>query len=111
MRDGPSSVTEPPASSAPGSAQLAVPWPPEPSERGDFYHRTRAFPEEVARWRKALVDRIRAGDSPFPGLKSQQSLDQTRDLLDEGISFLREIARVLAVIHGSPDLGNKKDPV
>ena len=31
--------------------------------------------------------------------------------LDEGISYLREVARILAVLYGSPDLGNKQDPV
>ena len=34
----------------------------------------------------------------------------TLSLIDEGISFLREIARILAVLHGSQDLGNKTDP-
>jgi len=29
--------------------------------------------------------------------------------LDLGISRLREIARILAVLHGTPELGNKKD--
>lgn len=30
--------------------------------------------------------------------------------MDEGISYLREVARILAVLYGTPDLGNKPDP-
>ena len=36
--------------------------------------------------------------------------DQLSTLIDEGISFLREIARIVAVLHGTPNLGNKSDP-
>ncbi len=32
-------------------------------------------------------------------------------MVDDGISFIREIARMMAVLHGTPNLGNKKDPV
>jgi len=32
-------------------------------------------------------------------------------MLDAGIAYLREVARILAAIHGSPRLGNKEDPV
>ncbi len=32
------------------------------------------------------------------------------DLLDEGISYLREVARILAILYGTPNLGNKADP-
>jgi site-specific DNA-cytosine methylase/endonuclease III len=31
-------------------------------------------------------------------------------VLDEGISYLREVARILAILYGSPNLGNKADP-
>ena len=34
-----------------------------------------------------------------------------RETIDGAIEMLREIARTLAVLHGSPDLGNKSDPV
>ncbi len=39
------------------------------------------------------------------------AVEQVRSLVNDGISFLREIARMMAVLHGTPDLGNKKDPV
>jgi DNA (cytosine-5)-methyltransferase 1 len=35
---------------------------------------------------------------------------QLQERLDTGISHLREISRILAVLYGSPDLGNKPDP-
>ena len=33
-----------------------------------------------------------------------------QERLDSGISHLREVARILAVLYGTPDLGNKPDP-
>jgi DNA (cytosine-5)-methyltransferase 1 len=32
-------------------------------------------------------------------------------LVDDGISYVREIARIAALVHGTPRLGNKEDPV
>jgi len=37
--------------------------------------------------------------------------EAVRSLIDDGIIFLREMARVMALLHGTPHLGNKKDPV
>lgn len=78
-----------------------TPWPPDPRERRDFYHRIRAFPDDVARWREDLVDRLADGSSPFLGSKACPDRDATRALVDDGISFFREITRILAVLHGS----------
>jgi len=85
-------------------------WTPHASERRDFYGRIRAFPPELALWRKELAMFVAEHPDTFPLGSNLSSRDLTR-LLDDGISRLREIARILAQMYGSPDLGNKKDPV
>ena len=84
-------------------------WPPHPSERRDFYHRIRAFPPEVAVWRRRMLTHITQHPTRFPVAASGLP-EELQNKLDLGISRLREIARILAVLHGTPDLGNKKDP-
>jgi endonuclease III len=91
------------------AAQDRSSWPPHPSERRDFYHRIRAFPSEVAAWRRRLLAEIADIRKRFP-LATFAAPEQLQEQLDAGISHLREIARILAVLHGTPDLGNKKDP-
>jgi hypothetical protein len=44
----------------------------------------------------------------FP-LAEKLSPEQLQERLDSGISFLREVARILAVLYDTPDLGNKAD--
>ena len=85
-------------------------WPPDASERRDFYHRVRTFPAPVRVWRQGLVKRVLSEPERFP-LASGTGSREARALADEGISFLREIARTLSVLHGTPRLGNKEDPV
>jgi DNA (cytosine-5)-methyltransferase 1 len=77
----------------------------------DFFHRIRNFPEEVAVWRRQLIRRLTEGGRPLPGVGRKANEPVLRECIDEGISFLREAARMLAVAHGSPRLGNKEDPV
>lgn len=84
-------------------------WTPHPSERRDFLNRIRAFPPSVSLWRRRLLERIRSRRSPFPGA-GEIDAEQLGDRLDAGISYLREVARILAVLYGTPDLGNKPDP-
>jgi DNA (cytosine-5)-methyltransferase 1 len=84
-------------------------WTPHPSERRDFLNRIRAFPPSVTTWRKRLLERIRTGRPPLP-LAGGGDPEKLSDLLDAGISYLREVARILALLHGTPDLGNKADP-
>lgn len=84
-------------------------WTPHPSERRDFYHRVRVFPPDVAAWRRRLIERIRGDESPFPVEKGGAPA-RGEELLDLGISYLREVARILAALYGTPDLGNKSDP-
>lgn len=94
-------------------------WPFEGRERRDLYHRPREFPPEVQRWRTRMVQTAMDDGERFPlsnrlarSLKDRAAaVEQTRALVDDGISFLREIARMMAILHGTPDLGNKKDPV
>jgi DNA (cytosine-5)-methyltransferase 1 len=91
-------------------AELAG-WSLDPRERGDFYHSPRTFPPEVASWRRELVERIVAGGTPFRTVRRSTGIDEIRSRLDAGLAHLREVARILAVLYGSPRLGNKEDPV
>jgi DNA (cytosine-5)-methyltransferase 1 len=84
-------------------------WTPHPSERRDFWNRIRAFPPEVAGWRRRLIKRLAESPGLF-ALAWGLAPDQLQERLDAGISHLREVARILAVLYRSPDLGNKADP-
>jgi DNA (cytosine-5)-methyltransferase 1 len=92
-------------------------WTFEGRERRDIYHRPREFPADVQKWRTRMVERgINDGDMfPLSHRRAEQNprnaLENVRALVDDGISYLREIARIMALLHGTPDLGNKKDPV
>ena len=84
-------------------------WTPHPSERRDFWNRIRAFPPEVVGWRKRLLRELAENPGRFT-LAAGLPAEQLQERLDSGISHLREVARILAVLYGSPDLGNKPDP-
>jgi DNA (cytosine-5)-methyltransferase 1 len=86
-------------------------WISEPSERLDFFHRIRTYPPDVAEWRKRMVTLVAADRDRFPLVPSRASTEDVRSLVDEGVTYLREVARLLALLHGTPSLGNKKDPV
>jgi DNA (cytosine-5)-methyltransferase 1 len=92
-----------PAEALPVDATESQPWPFESAERGDFLHRVRAFPEEVRDWREQLADRVVASGHDF-GIEPGTPRDLVRALLDEGISRLREVARLAARLYplGSP---------
>ena len=84
-------------------------WALHPSERRDFFSRIRTFPPDVASWRRRLLDTVRTQPQRFPlavGLEG----DTLSGVVDTGISFLREVARLLALLYGTPNLGNKDDP-
>jgi hypothetical protein len=57
----------------------------------------------------SAVDRIRAGKSPFP-VADKKDPERVGEAFDAGISYLREVARILAVLYGTTNLGNKEDP-
>jgi DNA (cytosine-5)-methyltransferase 1 len=84
-------------------------WPLHPSERRDFFSRIRAFPQDVTVWRRRLLDAVRAQPQRFPAAAGFEG-EALSVALDTGISFLREVARILAVLYDSPNLGNKDDP-
>jgi len=83
-------------------------WTPHPSERRDFYHRIRVFPPEVLAWRKRFLRHVAEHPDRFPAAAAQP--DQAQVRIDDGISFLRMVAHILAALYGTPDLGNKPDP-
>lgn len=83
-------------------------WTSHPSERRDFYHRTRFFPPEVANWRKKFLHHVIQFPGRFPAARSNPK--EVPSMVDDGISYLREIARILAVLYSTPTLGNKADP-
>jgi DNA (cytosine-5)-methyltransferase 1 len=111
-------LVEQPAQVPPGDAgaedSVSVPpdrsgWTPHPSERRDFFNRIRAFPPDVTAWRQQMLARIADEPQRFPLAVGLEGEGLTA-ALDAGITFLREIARILAILHGTPDLGNKQDP-
>ncbi len=104
----------------------ATGWPADARERRDFYHRPREFPAECARWRTDIVQRALADAERFPAAArvardasrdekkappGQVAIERVRALVDDVIAYLREAARMLALLHGTPSLGNKTEPV
>ena len=71
-------------------------WAPHSSERRDFHNRIRAFPLSVSVWRKKLLERVRTGTPPLP-INETSNNEKVCDHLDEGISYLREVSRILAI--------------
>jgi DNA (cytosine-5)-methyltransferase 1 len=86
-------------------------WRWDPAELGDFYHRIRKMPADDARWRSRLASAIDRGEITALAACSGNGEPHIREQLDDVIEMLRELARILGVLHGSPDLGNKSDPV
>jgi DNA (cytosine-5)-methyltransferase 1 len=91
-------------------------WELDGRERRDFYHRIREFPPSVADWRGRLVKSVMEDEERFTAkalLTARAAGDQeaVRALVDDVISYLREVARLVAILHGTPRLGNKRDPV
>jgi DNA (cytosine-5)-methyltransferase 1 len=86
-------------------------WHIDLSERCDFYHRTRAFPEDVAEWRKRTVARaLKQRGGLFRGVSEGETNEGVRAKLDDGISYLREVARIAALLY-DPVTGTEKSPV
>lgn len=102
---------------APDELAASSGWAFDGREKRDLYHRPREFPPEVQKWRTRMVQRAIEERALFPlsckraGLDPANAIENVRALVDDGISYLREIARLMAILHGTPDLGNKKDPV
>lgn len=104
-----------PARSRPRSASTArkpaPAWPPEPRERGDYLHPPRSFPIEVRDWRERFVERLLDAQLPCPAIPRGATREFVREIVDQGVADLREITRALELLHGTPDLGNKRDPL
>src|SRR5262245_15095090 len=83
-------------------------WTPHPSERRDFYHRIRVFPVDVTAWRLRLIAHVQ--DRPDLFVDAPIDREQLLERADAGITYLREVARLLALLYQAPDLGNKQDP-
>ena len=73
----------------------------EPQERLDFLHRIRVFPETVASWRKGSWIAWSAEHPLFLWL-TRKRLKTSGHAVDDGISHLREIARIVALLYGKP---------
>jgi DNA (cytosine-5)-methyltransferase 1 len=58
-----------------------------------------------------MVDRIRTERAVFPAVPRGAPRDVVREHLDEAIAWIREVNRVLELLHGIPQLGNERDPV
>lgn len=84
----------------PSAAELSG-WPLDPRERCDFYHRIRVFPPDVADWRKRTVARVLKERTPFRCVSSGESSESVRAKLDDGISHLKEIARLASLLYES----------
>ncbi|ACG75155.1 DNA-cytosine methyltransferase [Anaeromyxobacter sp. K] len=57
------------------------------------------------------MGRVLDAKLPCPGIPCDATRESVREILDEGIAEVREIARALELLYGTPDLGNKPDPV
>ena len=86
---------------AKAGSKLRVPWLFEAQERGDVFHRVRVFPPAVRDWRERLAGLA---------MESSRGLDreEARVQVDEGITRLREIERVLGLTRGAT---RKRAPV
>jgi DNA (cytosine-5)-methyltransferase 1 len=56
-----------------------------------------------------MLERIPSEPSRYPAVAGLKG-EELSAALDSGISYLREAARILAVLYRTPDLGNKADP-
>lgn len=92
------------------SSAATVGWPPNDRERLDFLHRPRSFPDAVRSWRQRIVDGILQHTSALasPGEPDREEVSRQ---VDEALAHLREVSRLLGLVHGTPGLGNHDDPV
>lgn len=86
-------------------------WALHDSEKRDFNHRIRVFPPDVAAWRKRKVQQVQLDRKLFSRLTGLETDKEVRDLFDRGVTVIREIARLLALLYRTPRLGNPFDPV
>jgi DNA (cytosine-5)-methyltransferase 1 len=88
-----------------------IAWPPEARERGDFCHPPRSFPDDIRAWRETFTRWALEHRRELRGVRSGAAIEEVRSLVDLGIAELREVSRILELLHKTPTLGNKRDPV
>jgi hypothetical protein len=76
-------------------------WTPHTSERRGFWHHIWALPREVVAWRKRMLRSIADQPERFPAAAAVAVPGNVQERLDTGSRFLREIARMLAVLQCS----------
>lgn len=86
-------------------------WPRGERERRDFMAIPKAFPPEMAAWRKDLVARIVDHRVVLSNSSGYAPLAQIREGVDLGLAHLREVTRILELLYRTPRLDNKSDPV
>jgi DNA (cytosine-5)-methyltransferase 1 len=91
--------------------EKATGWPWPAAEVNHVLGTPKKLDDDVKRWRTRLITQIQEGeiecDPALVGLERTGVAAR----VDEYTGLLREIARILALLHGTPDLGNKSDPV
>jgi DNA (cytosine-5)-methyltransferase 1 len=85
-------------------------WSIDARERCDFYHRIRIFPSDVAEWRKQTVARLLNNGTLFRNGCRRESGESIRAKLDDGVSQLREVARISSLLYQSTN-GTPTDSV
>jgi len=58
-----------------------------------------------------MVKHVMTHRELFPLVPESAEVVPVRAMIDPGITWLREVARILAAVHGTPRLGNRDDPV
>lgn len=74
-------------------------WVRDASERRDFWHRIRVFPPEVVEWRKQLIRLVMENREVFQSVRPSAAYEEIRSLVDDGISYLREVTTILTTVY------------
>lgn len=75
-----------------------------------FHGRVR-YGRSTSRWRAALVSRMLKEPAAFPGAGRVTDVASARALIDKVTTGISIVGRALHELHGTPDLGNVRDPV
>jgi DNA (cytosine-5)-methyltransferase 1 len=92
------------------SLQRQTGWRWETSELSHFLARPKAFVPEVAEWRRQLVIAVRGGTYDLLSHLTEEDAAKIRGRLDDAIAWLREIARILALLYPGDD-NERLEPV
>ena len=76
-----------------------------------LHQKAKRFTLEESRWRRRTLKRIATNPGDY-GLEADAiARDGVRDGLDEDVTTLKIVTRVLELVYGSPRHGNKEDPI